>query len=275
MHTFRSTFRPLAWISALILAAVMSGCGDGIFGGGDDNVPGAGAGTPNAPGAGAGVGGAGQGPAPVNLGAAAPFVILSEAAITNVPTSAVTGDVGASPITGASIGLLCTEVTGTIYSVDAAGPLPCRVTDATLLTNAVNAKNLAYTDATGRTPDYTELGAGTIGGLNLAPATYRWSSPVLIPTNLTLTGGPNDVWIFQISQTLTVASGVQIILAGGALPENVFWATFAAADFGTTSQFKGIVLSQSSVALATNASIDGRLFAGTGAAFDQNRVTQP
>ena len=60
----------------------------------------------------------------VNLGTAGNFVILSQSGITNIPTSALTGDVGTSPITGASItGLSCTEVTGTIYTVDAAGPV--------------------------------------------------------------------------------------------------------------------------------------------------------
>lgn len=61
---------------------------------------------------------------PVNLGAAGRFVILTKAGITDVPTSAVTGDVGTSPITGAADRLTCAEVTGTIYSVDNAGPQP-------------------------------------------------------------------------------------------------------------------------------------------------------
>jgi hypothetical protein len=111
--------------------------------------------------------------------------------------------------------------------------------------------------------------------MNLGPATYKWGTGVLIPSNVTLTGGANDVWIFQIAQGLTVSPGVQIILAGGALPQNIYWATFAAADFDTTTQFKGVVLSQTSVSLRTGASIDGRLYAGTAVTLDQNRITQP
>ncbi len=270
MNSFRSFFKPLLWSTALLLGVLVAGCGS------DHNRVGDGSsGTSTAPGAGTGVGGAGRGPAPVDLGAAGNFVILAQSAITNVPNSAVTGDVGLSPATGAAIGLTCVEVTGTIYSVDAAGPLPCRVTDAPGLTAAIGAKGTAYTDAQGRAPDYTELGAGNIGGLNLGPATYKWGTGVLIPTNVTLTGGPNDVWIFQIAQGLTVASGVQIILAGGALPQNIYWATFAAADIGTTSVFKGVILSQTSVAMATGASLNGRMFAGTQVTLDQNVVTQP
>jgi hypothetical protein len=266
---------------ALLLAALVAGCG-----GGDDGIgavagasAGAGTGSPSAAGAGTGAGSAGgsvgRGPAPVNLGSAGKFAILAKSDITNVPTSKVTGDVGASPITGAGIGLTCAQVTGVVYSVDAAGPLPCSVTDATRLTTAIGDQMKAYTDAAGRAADFTELGAGNIGGLNLGPATYKWSSDVLIPTSVTLTGGPNDVWIFQIAQGLTVGNGAQIILAGGALAKNVYWQTFAAANIGTTSKFSGVILSQTSIDMKTGASIDGRLLAQTGVTLDQNTVTQP
>jgi hypothetical protein len=272
MNRIESLSKPLMGCMALLLAASMAGCG-----GSDDSV--AGSASPTAAGAGTGAGitagVAGHGPAPVNLGTAGNFVILAQSAVTNVPSSVVTGNVGLSPATGAGIGLTCAEVTGTIYSVDAAGPLPCIVTDATGLTAAIGAQGTAYTDAAGRAPDYTELGAGNIGGLNLGPATYKWSTPVLIPTNVTLTGGPNDVWIFQVAQGLTVSSGVQIILAGGALPKNVYWQTFAAADIGTTSKFSGVILSQTSIALKTGATINGRLLAGTAVTLDHATVTQP
>lgn len=258
--------------SLVLMVALVAGCGGG---GGSDGGGGPGTGgTPTAAGAGTGVAGLGRGPAPVDLGVAGTFVILAESAITNVPTSAVTGNVGLSPTSGTAIGLTCVEVTGIINTVTAAGPA-CTVPNAVGLTAAIGAKGTAYTDAAGRAPDVTELGAGNIGGLTLGPATYKWSTGVLIPSNLTLTGGANDVWIFQIAQGLTVAPGVQIILAGGALPQNVFWQTFAAADFDTTVQFKGIVLSQTSAIMKTGSSIDGRLYAGTAVTLDQSRVTQP
>jgi len=277
MNKYEDNSKVATWLVALALAGVVAGCGGGGGGGnGAGNGPAAtGVGTPTAAGVGTGVSGAGRGPAPVNLGAAANFAILAQSAITDVPSSAITGDVGLSPGTGAGIGLTCVEVTGVTYSVDAAGPLPCRVTDATRLTAAVGAKGTAYTDAQGRAADYTEMGAGNIGGLNLGPATYKWGTGVLIPSNVTLTGGANDVWIFQIAQGLTVSSGVQIILAGGALPQNVYWATFAAADIGTTAQFNGILLSQTSIVLKNGASAHGRLYAGTAVNLAQNAVTQP
>ena len=55
-----------------------------------------------------------------------------------------------TPASGAGItGLTCAEVTGTIYSVDAAGPSPCRVTNAGMLTTARSNLNAAYLDAFG------------------------------------------------------------------------------------------------------------------------------
>ena len=87
----------------------------------------------------------------------------------------------------------------------------------------------AYTATAGVVlpPPYaTELGAGDISGMTLIPGLYKWGTGVQINSDITLNGGPNDVWIFQISQDLTIASGKKIILAGGALPEHLlagFW----------------------------------------------------
>lgn len=274
MNRFINYSKSWKWLLAVTLAAVVAGCGGGGNGGGGA-VPAPGAVSPTAPGVGTGVAGQGQGPASVNLGSAGDYVILAESTITSIPASAISGNVGLSPATGAGLVLTCAEVTGTIFSVDAAGPLPCRVTDAPGLTAAIAARGIAYTDAAGRAPDYTELGAGNIGGLTLAPATYNWGTGVLVPTSVTLTGGPNDVWIFQIAQGLTVSSGVEIILAGGALPQNIYWQVAGAVELGTTSQFRGVILSQTSIAVLTGASVDGRLMAGTAVTLDQNRVTQP
>ena len=218
------------------------------------------------------------GPAPVNLGTAGNFVILSKAGITNIPTSAITGDVGTSPITGASIaGLDCAEVTGTIYTVDAAGPA-CRVEDPSALTTAVSDMELAYTDAAGRTSPapITELGAGNITTMNLAPGLYKWGTGLAIDAaGVTLTGGANEVWIFQIAQGLTVANGAIVTLSGGALPKNIFWQVAGQATLGTTSNFKGIILSQTLISLNTGAVMNGRALAQTEVTLGASTVTQP
>jgi Ice-binding-like len=147
------------------------------------------------------------GQAPVNVGTAGSFAILTKSGITDVPSSKITGDVGASPITGAAIGLTCAEVTGGVFSADASGPLPCRVTAPSTLTTAVSNMQTAYTDAAGRTnPTAVNLGGGDIGGMTLAPGLYKWSTNLGISKDVTLAGGANQVWIFQISGTLNQAS---------------------------------------------------------------------
>jgi Ice-binding-like len=214
--------------------------------------------------------------APVNLGAAGSFAVLAKSGITNVYASTITGNVGASPITGAAIDLTCPEVTGTIFTVDAAGPLPCAVVNATGLTAAVGDEETAYTDAAGRTnPDVVNLGAGEIGGLTLTPGLYKWGTDVSISNDLTLTGGPNDVWIFQIAGTLNEASAKNVTLAGGAQAKNVFWQVAGAATIGTTAHFEGTLLSQTMIAMNTGASTNGRLLAQTAVTLQMNTVTLP
>ncbi|HEX9450100.1 MAG TPA: ice-binding family protein [Burkholderiales bacterium] len=236
-------------------------------------------GPPTAPGAGTGVDGAGHGPAPINLFTAANFVIVAETAITDIPPSAVTGNVGLWPTTGAAVDLTCAEVTGRIYIVDAAGPT-CRTRNAgALLNQAVGDGHTAWNDGRVRVPDYTDIGTGTIGnigGFTLPPATYKWSTGVQIPADLTLSGGPNDVWIFLIEHDLNVSPGVRIILDGGALPQNVFWLTLIdGVEIGAGSQFAGVILAETSIFMRTGASINGRLLAAQSINLDTNTVTQP
>jgi len=119
--------------------------------------------------------------APVNLGTAGNYVILSQTGITDVPPSPIVGNIGASPITGAAIHVSCSEVTGTISSVDAAGPAPCSLIVPGALGVALSDMTTAYTNAAGRaTPDFINLGAGNITGMTLAPGLYKWGTDVLI-----------------------------------------------------------------------------------------------
>ena len=217
----------------------------------------------------------------VDLGTAGEFALLAKSGIATAPASAVTGDVGVSPaaatfITGFSLtedstNVFATsaQVTGRVYAADYEPPTPSN------LTVAVNDLELAFTDAAGRAPDATELGAGNIGGLTLAPGVYKWGTGLLVPTDTTLSGNASDVWIFQIAQNLTVSSGVQIRLVGGALPQNVFWQVAGLVDLGTTAHFEGVVLTQTSVTLRTGASIDGRLLAQTDINIDASSVVEP
>lgn len=212
----------------------------------------------------------------VNLGLAGEFAILSKSGITNVYKSVVTGDIGTSPITGAAIHLTCAEVVGTIFAVNAAGPLPCSVINPSRLTTSVSNMQTAYTDAAGRSnPDYLNLGAGNIGGKTLTPGLYKWSTALVIPTDISISGGPNDIFIFQVAGTLKVSSAVNITLAGGAQAKNIFWQVADAVTLGTTSHFEGIILCQTGINLRTGATINGRLLAQTAVTLQKNTVTRP
>lgn len=217
----------------------------------------------------------------VDLGTAGNFVILSKAGISTVPQSVVTGNIGVSPIargglTGFSETMDATntfstsgQVTGKLFAADYAVPTPSNLGVAVLDMQA------AYTDAAGRAPDYTEVGAGSIGGMTLSPGTYKWGTPLLIASDVTLNGGPNDVWIFQIAGTVTQGSGVRVTLTGGALAKNIFWQAAGVVALGTTAHMEGIVLGQTGITLATGATVNGRLLAQTAVTLQMNVVTQP
>jgi len=212
---------------------------------------------------------------PVDLGAAYHFVLLSEAGITDVAPSSVVGMVGTSPITGAADLLSCSEVTGTIYSVDAAGPAPCGKIAATRLSNAIGDMHTAYTDAASRTATTTEWNAGEIGGLTFPPGVYSWSSNVNIPSDIYLNGNGHDVWIFQIAQNVVLANGVSVHLLGHARSKNIFWQVAGAVTLGTTSHMQGIVLSKTMISAATGAEIHGRLYAQTAVTLQKTTLVLP
>jgi len=219
---------------------------------------------------------------PVNLGSTVNFAILAASLVSNVPTSAITGDIGLSPATGGNItGFGPTEVTGNIFTTDASGPAGS-VAVASFLTTAQGDLTIAYTDAANRTPvpagTFLNPGSGNIGGLTLVPGLYKFTSGVLasIQGDVTLTGSSTDVWIFQIATTLTVENGVHIILAGGAQAANIFWQVGTSASLGTTCDFKGTIIADQSISLATGASVEGRLLASIAAVtIEGSTITVP
>src|SRR5450830_361542 len=216
-------------------------------------------------------------PPTVNLLSARNFVILSKAGITNVPTSHITGNVGTTPITGASLGLTSPEVTGIIYTVDAAGPAG-RVIDPSLLDTARIDMEAAYVNAANRTPGTgatnLNVGDGTLNGQNFVPGTYTWNTPgnVKITGDITLTGGANDVWIFQITGTLDMAANMTVHLAGGALPQNIFWQVADVVTLFPGSHFEGNILGKTKIAMQSGAKINGRLLAQTEVTLIANTV---
>jgi hypothetical protein len=200
--------------------------------------------------------------APVNLLSTSRFAILAATQITDVPTSAITGDVGLSPAARSFIGLTPPEVTGSIYAADDGGAI------SVMLTQAQGDLTIAYNDAEGRTPvptgTFLNPGSGNLSGLNLPPGLYKFTSGALLSgSDVTLTGNASDVWIFQIASTLNVDNGMHVILAGGAQASNIFWQVGTSAALGTTTIFEGTIMAHDSITFATGATLYGRALAAT------------
>lgn len=223
----------------------------------------------------------GYGAAPVDLGTAGNYAILVKTAVSATAGTSVLGDIGISPAAAATVtgfglimdasGTFSTSglVDGKIYASDYTEPTP------TDLGVAVLAMQTAYTTTAGLSPDSTELHAGDLSGQTIYPGTYYWSSAVLINGGVTLAGGPDDVWIFQIAQTLTVGSGAIVTLSGGAQAKNIFWQVAGATNLGTTSHFEGNILCMTAIHMLTGASLNGRALAQTAVTLDHNVLVIP
>lgn len=225
------------------------------------------------------------------------FVALTQTGITNTGAhlSVITGNIGASPITAAAMdNVFCTEITGTIYGVDAAytgsGATTCFAgnpgvpavvppdANKTLVDNAVADMGTAYNEAAGRTgPDFVDLHVGVLGGKTLVPGLYKWNTGVSILSDVTLSGGADDVWIFQIAGDITQASATSVRLSGGAKAKNVFWQVGGGTGvaINTTGHFEGTILAIKAITMNTGSSVNGRLLAQTNVTLDQTTVTKP
>jgi uncharacterized repeat protein (TIGR02543 family) len=225
-----------------------------------------------------------QGPANINLGSAADFTVLTKAGISTTGITSVAGDIGVSPAAATSItgfGLIMDSnnqsshtplVTGKVYAADYAAPTPAK------MTTAVKDMETAFTTANGLTTPAPIVGlyAGNISGRTLAPGLYKWATGVLITNaGVTLAGGPNDTWVFQISQDLTVNSSAIITLIGGAQAKNITWVVSGQATLGTNVNFSGTILSKTLISLNTGAVVTGRLLAQTAVTLNASTVKKP
>ena len=128
------------------------------------------------------------------------------------------------------------KVTGRIYT---APPPPGTAASFLIATNGLADAFIAYNNISPASkPGGIDPGAGELGGLTLAPGTYKSASGTFKITNGDLTldakGDPNATWIFQTAAGLTVGvagpNGARsIVLINGAAPKNVYWYVGSAA----------------------------------------------
>ena len=219
----------------------------------------------------------------VKLRTACDFTILAKSGISTTGTTSIIGDIGVSPITSTAItgfGLVLSPggqfsttpyVIGKVYASDYAPPTPAKMTQAItdMETTFTTLNNLVAP------PTNVNLFAGDISGKTLSAGTYKWTTGLLISdAGVTLNGGLNDIFVFQVAGNLTVNNNATINLTGGAQAKNIFWVVSGQANLGTDVDFKGTILSKTLISLNSRAKVTGRLLAQTAVTLISSTVNQ-
>ena len=197
----------------------------------------------------------------VGLGVAGSYAVLGGETVTNEGPTVISGNLGVSPgsaVTGFPPGIV---VDGVQHAADVEAAA------------ARAAFTTAYNDAAGRSP--SAVGLTELANMNLVAGVYSGGALQLSGT-LTLTGGADDVFIFQATSSLITASSSVVSLTGGVSSCNVFWQVASSATLGSNSSFVGTVLAGASITANSTAFVSGRLLAGTGQVeLHNNVITQP
>jgi hypothetical protein len=192
------------------------------------------------------------GPAPIDLRSAVHFTILATSTTTTTGGGIINGDVGLYP--AGSQGIPPAQINGTIYNGD-----PVAAQAELDLNAAYNAASPAAL------PGGSNVGA-ELSGQTLPGGVYQSPSGAYgINGDLTLQGGPNDVWVFQMASTLTVGVGGRVLLTGGAQARNVFWQVGSSATLNSSSVFEGTIMVYASITMNSSSTLDGRALAQNGA----------
>jgi len=285
MKRFNSSKKSLVWFAALLLTAVVAGCGgnDPILGGD----------------------GAGTGAPITSLGILAPYGIASYGGITNVNsggTTQINGDAVLNPnytcnsnavgSTNDFSACLAPNIPLNNVGDKVVTPIFPDTTTAAAVTAALNTKWNSLSPAS--LPGATVLGCGTIGtgggggtgigcagNATLPAGVYisQTSSTIGVTGTLTLNGSATDVWVFQAPSALTTAVGSTIVLTGGAKASNVWWFVGSSASLNGSTTFNGNVLASAAITMGNLATSCGRLLAGAAGSgnfvLDTNTVSLP
>jgi len=199
------------------------------------------------------------------LGSARSFAVLGATTVTNTGATSIKGDVGVSSgtaVTGFPPG---TVTGGTIHLNDA--------TAVAAQADAHSAFTALAAETCGTHLSGFILGTSA-GATTLSPGVYCFDTSAQLTGTLTLSG--DGVYIFQIGTTLTTESGSSVVLASGATAGNVFWKVGTSATLGVNTAFVGSIIANISDTVTTGSSVDGRVFALTGAVtLDTNVFTAP
>jgi hypothetical protein len=206
----------------------------------------------------------------------ASYTVLGGAAVTNVPTSTIVGNVGTWPNGSA------TAITGFNSSPGVA------VSDSQVTGGTVNAGTATATLAQAQLAtaiiNLGSMGAGTtlsladLAGRVLAPGVYTVPAGT---TNLSgvLTldglGNANAAWVFQMPSTLITSPNSVVKVNNTGSGAGVYWNVGSSATIDVNSTFLGNILALTSITMNTYATdLCGRVLAQNGAVtLDQNRLS--
>jgi hypothetical protein len=145
------------------------------------------------------------------------------------------------------------------------------------LTTAVSDMETASTYAETRpitSAENLNLNDGGIGGYTLTAGVYKFTTAVSINTDVTLNGGPNDVFIIQISGALTQAAGTNVILSGGVQANNIFWQVVTTVTVGATAHMEGVLLAKTAVTFMPGSTLNGRILGQTSVVLQSATITE-
>jgi hypothetical protein len=220
---------------------------------------------------------------PVFLGTAGDYVIIAKAGISTVPASSdITGDIAVSPIaatgmTGFDLTMdssnefsTSTQITGRAYAANYGSPTPSK------LTTAIGDMETAYTDAASRPVVAANLNRndGLIGGETFTAGVYKWGSDIYFDSDIYITGGPTDIFIFQCTGNIVAGSGARVDVTG-ALASNIVWQTAGFVTAERDAHIEGIFLVKTKVVFDYGSSLKGRILAQTATTLDTNIIEQP
>jgi hypothetical protein len=191
------------------------------------------------------------------LGAASSFSALAALSASSANTTTLGGDLGLSPgVESSRTGPW--SVGGSEYF----GP-------TTLAGNAQTDALGAYNNLAGQSSDGTWSVA-----TSPAPGVWTESSSATFTGTLTLNGGYDDVWVFQIPASLTFSGSV--VMGGEAQACHVFWQVGEDTTIASGSSFVGTIITENNTTLVSGASVSGRVISLVGAlTTDNNSITMP
>jgi hypothetical protein len=193
------------------------------------------------------------------LGFAARFGILANTGVTCAGSGSVRGpaaDVGTSPPS---------TVTGF--------PTPCTVsgavvTDPATLSNANGDLATAMTNLQGTTgcSSLSGFDLSSWGPLNpLPPGCYTITGAATLNGDLALAGTSSSQWTFLVTGNLAIDPNSNVLLSGGAIPDNVRWVVSGPATVGDGSHVMGNLMATGDITLGGGITLQGRALSRSGA----------